>query len=217
MTTKSPTHRRRASQVRSRATVEKILDSAAQLIAERGGEPVTMTEIAQRSGVVIGSLYQYFSDKSEITRALLIRHNEQIDGMLAASLAGVTSLEALIAAVLASYEDYFRLHQSDPLFRGIWSAVQTDAELQALDAEDTLRKAAMMRTIARPLFADVDGEALTTTFALMLHLALCAARFALTIPEPMRTLSLGVYQRMSAAALAGLERGPNSKSEDLSD
>jgi AcrR family transcriptional regulator len=208
MTTKTPTMRRRASQSRSRATVEKILGSAASLIAERGGDHVTMTEIAQKSGVVIGSLYQYFSDRSEIMRALLIRHNEEVDQLLAASLDGVESLADLLEAMEICYESYYRSHQTDPLFRSIWTAVQTDADLQALDAEDTLSKAAYLHRVALPLYRRVDSDALMTTCALLLHLALSAARFALCIPEPLRGLSLGVYQRMSREALARLEQAP---------
>ncbi len=204
---KNPTIRRRATQARSRATVEKILNSAATLIADRGGEPVTMTEIAQQSGVVIGSLYQYFSDKSEIMRALLIRHNEEVDEMVLESLRPVTSLDELIDAVQATYATYFEAHQTDPLFRSIWSAVQTDADLQAIDTEDTLKKAGFLCQVAEPLYASVDHDLLLTTCALILHLALSAARFAVAIQEPMRSLSLGVYQRMSREALASLERG----------
>jgi AcrR family transcriptional regulator len=187
--------------------VEKILASAAQLVAARGADTVTMTEIAQGAGVVIGTLYQYFSDKSEIMRALLTQHNEEVDRMLLADLEGVTTLEQLLDAMRESYERYFAYHQADPLFRGIWSAVQTDAGLQALDTEDTMKKAAMLRGVARPLYRDVDDEALMATCAVILHLALSAARFALALPEPLRGQSRGVYQRMSREALASLERG----------
>jgi AcrR family transcriptional regulator len=204
---KDPTVRRRATQARSRATVEKILDSTAQLIAARGVDTVTMTDIALKAGVVIGSVYQYFSDRSEILRSLLERHNQEVDEMLSKSLEGVATLAELFEAVQAAYETYFDFHQNDPRFRGVWSAVQTDAGLQALDAEDTLKKAALLRAIAEPLYADVDGEALLATCALILHLALCAARFALFLPEPLRGHSRGVYQRMSREALASLERG----------
>jgi AcrR family transcriptional regulator len=207
MTMRIPTIRRRATQARSRATVEKILNAAAKLIAERGGDPVTMTEIAQQSGVVIGSLYQYFSDKAEIMRALLIRHNEEVDQLVGASLENVKTLDELIGGLEACCAVYFDMHQNDPLFRGIWSAVQTDSGLQALDAEDTLAKGAFVHAIALPLYRDVDSDTLMTTCALLMQLALSAARFTLSMPEPMRRVSLGVYQRMSREALRSLERG----------
>ncbi|MFZ8255370.1 TetR family transcriptional regulator, partial [Staphylococcus aureus] len=48
--------RRQATQARGLRTVARILDSAAALIAEKGAERVTMSEIAQRAGLVIGTL-----------------------------------------------------------------------------------------------------------------------------------------------------------------
>jgi len=207
MTMQNPPTRRRATQARSRATVEKILNAAAMLIAERGGDPVTMTEIAQQSGVVIGSLYQYFSDKAEIMRALLIRHNQEVDQLVGASLENVTTLGELIDGLEGCCAVYFDLHQNDPLFRGIWSAVQTDAGLQAVDAEDTVAKGAAVYRIALPLYRDVDRDELMTTCTLLMQLALSAARFALSMPEPLKALSLGVYQRMTRQALLSLERG----------
>ena len=208
MTMKPTTHRRRATQARSRATVDKILASAAELVASRGGEPVTMTEIAQKSGVVIGSLYQYFSDKSEIIEALLIKHNAEVDEMFKDSLAGVTTLDALIDAIHATYRTYFQLHQTDPLYRSIWSAVQTDAGLQALDVQDTLSKARVLHAVALPLYPVVDSDELLAACALILQLALAAARFALAIPEPLREPTRDIYQRMSREALLSVGRQP---------
>jgi AcrR family transcriptional regulator len=206
MTIKPTNTRRRASQARSRATVDRILASAADLVATRGGDRVTMTEIAQKSGVVIGSLYQYFSDKSEIIEALLIKHNAEVDVMFAGSLSEVKTLEQLIEAIQATYRTYFDLHQTDPLYRSIWSAVQTDAALQALDVEDTLSKARILHAVALPLYREVDSGELMAACALILQLALAAARFALALPEPMREPTRDTYQRMSREALLGLER-----------
>jgi AcrR family transcriptional regulator len=200
--------RRRATQARSRATVDNILAAAARMIAERGADAVTMTEIARESGVVIGSLYQYFGDKSEILRALLERHNAEVDEMVVLSLDGVRDLDDLVERVAVTYARYFELHQKDPMFQGIWSAVQTDADLQALDVEDTLAKAAHLHRAALPLYRKVDSDALMATCAMIMHLSLAAARFATAIPEPLKGLSLGIYQGMSRAALLALEERP---------
>ena len=200
--------RRRATQARSRATVDNILAAAARMVAERGADAVTMTEIAQQSGVVIGSVYQYFADKPAILRALLERHNAEVDQMVALSLEGVETLDDLVDRVAETYDRYFELHQKDPMYLGIWSAVQTDAELQAADVQDTLSKAAYLHRVALPLYSRVDSDALMATCAMILHLCLSAARFATTIPEPLKGLSLGIYQGMSRSALLALERAP---------
>src|ERR1700694_4312288 len=147
MATRKPTGRRRASQARSKATVERILDSAASLIVEKGADGVTMTEIARRSNVVIGSLYQYFADRSAINRALLMRHHAEVRQMAQGELSEVGTFPDFMAAIEAAAAKYYALHQSDPLFNGIWSAVQTDAELQRIDLADMVQNCRQLHGI----------------------------------------------------------------------
>ena len=61
-------------QARARQTVEYILEAAACILAERGLEGFTTNHIAERAGVNISSLYQYFPDKLAILEALRERH-----------------------------------------------------------------------------------------------------------------------------------------------
>jgi AcrR family transcriptional regulator len=56
-------------QKRSKARVALILESARQLLREEGLDAVTTTSIAQRAGIPVASLYQYFPDK----KAVLLR------------------------------------------------------------------------------------------------------------------------------------------------
>src|SRR5512142_1252825 len=61
-------------QRRSRATVEYLLAAAAQVFEEHGYAGGTTNRIAERAGVSIGTLYQYFPSKEAIAVALLERH-----------------------------------------------------------------------------------------------------------------------------------------------
>jgi AcrR family transcriptional regulator len=199
--------RRRAVQARSRETVERILASAAELIAERGPDAATMTGIAHRAKVVIGSLYQYFPDKAGVMAALFERHSAGVHEMLLEGVKGVASLDELAARIDGLSERYFALHRDDPVVRGIWAVVQTDPALQALDVADSLRNAQAMFQTARPLYRKVDDDRLMAACALTMQLALAAARFALAIPEPLSTLSVGVFSDMVRNALFALEEG----------
>jgi AcrR family transcriptional regulator len=60
-------------QERSRAMVVALLDAAEREVAERGLNATTTNHIAARAGVSIGSLYQYFQDKTALVEALLQR------------------------------------------------------------------------------------------------------------------------------------------------
>jgi AcrR family transcriptional regulator len=62
--------RRAPSQERSRQLVAAVREAGRLLLAEEGSQALTTTRIAERAGVSIGSLYQYFADKAAILAAI---------------------------------------------------------------------------------------------------------------------------------------------------
>ncbi len=60
------------TQQRSRERFERILASAAEVMAEKGSEAFRMSDIVERTGIAFGSLYQYFPDKSALIGTLAI-------------------------------------------------------------------------------------------------------------------------------------------------
>jgi len=60
-------------QGRSRATVDAILEAAAQVLEAQGSPGFTTDAVATRAGVSIGTLYRYFADKQAILTALAWR------------------------------------------------------------------------------------------------------------------------------------------------
>jgi AcrR family transcriptional regulator len=65
--------RKQPAQSRSTATVSAILEAAARILEERGLDGYTTNAIAERAGISIGSLYQYFPGKDAVTIALAER------------------------------------------------------------------------------------------------------------------------------------------------
>jgi len=74
--------RRRPSQERARDTVQAILEAAAQVFARHGYAAGTTNRIAQRAGVSIGTLYQYFPNKDAILVELIGRHLAEGEAIL---------------------------------------------------------------------------------------------------------------------------------------
>ena len=74
--------RKRPVQKRSKTTVDEILSAAAQVFELRGYSAGTTNRIAERAGVSIGTLYQYFPSKEAIAVALLERHIVETDHRL---------------------------------------------------------------------------------------------------------------------------------------
>lgn len=78
--TRSPglSPRRIPSQDRSRRTVERILEGATRVLAERGYDGASTNRIAKAAGVGNGSLYQYFPNKDAIVIAVLDRFADRL-------------------------------------------------------------------------------------------------------------------------------------------
>jgi AcrR family transcriptional regulator len=79
--------RRTPRQERSRAKVDAILDAADELLVEQGPAGLGTTNVAERAGVAVGTLYQYFDSSSAILDALVARHAERYAVRLRAALA----------------------------------------------------------------------------------------------------------------------------------
>ena len=73
-------------QERSRATVEAIIEAAAEVLAEARYEGATTTLVADRAGVSVGTLYQYFPNKRAYVAALAERYMDEMVGRIASVL-----------------------------------------------------------------------------------------------------------------------------------
>ena len=65
-------------QARSAASVEAILEATIQVLLGVGKERLTTTRVALRAGVSVGTLYQYFPNKSSLLQAALKRHLDEV-------------------------------------------------------------------------------------------------------------------------------------------
>jgi AcrR family transcriptional regulator len=71
--------RKSPRQARSQAMVEAILEATARVLVERGYAGITTNLVAERAGVSVGSLYQYFPNKDALVTALHERHMRRMD------------------------------------------------------------------------------------------------------------------------------------------
>lgn len=65
-------------QARSAASVDAILEATIQVLLGMGKERLTTTRVAMRAGVSVGTLYQYFPNKSALLQAALRRHMDEV-------------------------------------------------------------------------------------------------------------------------------------------
>lgn len=134
--------RRQPVQSRSQETVDVILEAAAQIFSEHGYAAGTTNRIAQRAGVSVGSLYQYFPNKDAVLVALVDHHVEagmrSVERLLHDALAGEADLEPLLRSFVTAM---VALHDREPdLHRVLFEEAPHPPELHecVLQAEESL-------------------------------------------------------------------------------
>jgi AcrR family transcriptional regulator len=129
--------RRRPRQARSQATFDAVLGATAILIEKCGLDGLTTNMIADRAGVSVGSLYQFFPGKEAILATMIREMRREMLNDFRAALDVVEDggLEATLAALTeASLQHHLR---SPVLTRALEQAenvLPMDTETQALKA-----------------------------------------------------------------------------------
>lgn len=97
--------RRIPRQCRSQSTVDALLTAATQILARDGFEGFTTTATAERAGVSIGSLYQYYRNSDALLGAVAARELQRFAQEIATSFGSAmpgTRTEAVSRAIMAN-------------------------------------------------------------------------------------------------------------------
>src|SRR5579871_3638868 len=95
-------------QRRSRESFERVLDAARRLLEENGFEGFTVQEVAARSGVSVGAIYERFGNKESLLRVVHGRVMDALDAA-AAEIATRAEPQDAAAAIVAAVADYARI------------------------------------------------------------------------------------------------------------
>jgi AcrR family transcriptional regulator len=126
--------RKRPKQARSTELVSTILEAAAQVLEKDGAERFTTARVAEKAGVSIGSVYQYFPNKAAILFRLQSEEWRQTSDSLRAILEDVQRsplerLRKLVHAFVRSECDEAKmrdaLNNAAPLYRDAPEAQET--------------------------------------------------------------------------------------------
>ena len=72
-------------QARSTVTVEAISEATIQVLLSLGPDRLTTTRVAERAGVSVGTLYQYYPNKSSLLFAVLELHMKRVTASVEAA------------------------------------------------------------------------------------------------------------------------------------
>jgi AcrR family transcriptional regulator len=125
--------RKVASQGRSRATVDALIEATARILVKEGFDKASTNHIAEVAGVSVGSLYQYFPSKEALVAAVAERHQQVILQTVRGELAEVLSqpvekaMRKLVAVAV-------KAHRVDPkLHRVLAEQIPRVGELEKLE------------------------------------------------------------------------------------
>ncbi|HEY4146733.1 TetR/AcrR family transcriptional regulator [Pinirhizobacter sp.] len=133
MARRAPTEPRKfASQERSRATVDALVEATARILVKEGFDKASTNRIAEVAGVSVGSLYQYFPGKEALVAAVDERHKQQVMQTVRGELAGILDqpVEQGVRKIVALA---VKAHRVDPkLHRVLAEQIPRVGKLEAL-------------------------------------------------------------------------------------
>jgi AcrR family transcriptional regulator len=109
--------RKNASQERSRATVDALVEATARILVHEGFDKASTNRIAEVAGVSVGSLYQYFPSKEALVAAVIDRHSQEIMRTVRGELADAMNqpvekaVRKLVAVAVKAHRVDPRLHR----------------------------------------------------------------------------------------------------------
>lgn len=198
------TLRRAPSQKRSQERVERMLQAASALIAEAGSDAMRMGEVAERAGVSIGSLYQYFPDKGAIIRTLAERYNAEGRACISDGLAGVSDMKGLIAAFGELIDVYYGIFLAEPVMRDIWSGTQADKALRDIDLRDSRANGALLAAAWQRVATGLEATQIERKAFLIMSLGEATMRLAISVERAEGDALVADYKAMALREIAAL-------------
>lgn len=120
--------RKRPLQARAQATVEAILEATSQVLVKEGWDKLTTTRVAERAGVSVGTLYQYFPSRESLVAAIMDRYADAVasaieeastrEGKTLAETVGIM-IDALCTAKLSNPELSVAIRSQIPRVEGV--------------------------------------------------------------------------------------------------
>lgn len=113
--------RKQPRQERAHATVDAILQAAAYILVRRGWEGLTTNLVAERAGVNIASLYQYFPNKEAIVVELQRRHVAQARARFPEALPALRQQKTLRSMLQLMVQAGVEEHRVEPALHRVFS------------------------------------------------------------------------------------------------
>jgi AcrR family transcriptional regulator len=150
-------------QARSTVTVEAIYEATFQVLLAVGPDRLTTTRVAERAGVSVGTLYQYFPNKQSLLLSVLEKHLDQVAGAveLACRRNHGQQLSTMIESIVEAFVDA-KMKRSDISMALYATAVgvRERALVNKVGKRARAAMASMLATAPNTRFADLPFTSL---------------------------------------------------------
>ena len=136
---------------RGEATLDKIIQAAAEVFYEKGFHGGSISDITQRAGIGNGTFYIYFDSKLNVYRHLMVEYGKRIRAYSSHAIAGCTNRKEAERLGIRSFFEFVLDDQR--IFNIIWESLYIDKSLFD-DFYTTFSKS----YVARLSQAQADGE-----------------------------------------------------------
>ena len=155
-------------QARSTVTVEAICEAAIQVLLSHGADKLTTTRVAERAGVSVGTLYQYYPNKVSLLAAVFEDHLNKVTVAMetACKEAHGKPLAEMIHDIVIAFVD-IKMRRSDISVALYKVSLDVGGPAIAKRAIQRMRKAADAMIQTAPDSDPPDKLALDVMFAAM--------------------------------------------------
>jgi len=190
------------TQERSRERFDRILTAASEILTEKGSDAFRMSDIVERTALAFGSLYQYFPDKSAIIGRLAERYHAASRRCIEEALAEVRDLEGLRKAFAGLVDQYYRIFLAEPAMRDIWSGMQADKKLMAIELAESRANGALLAEAMARVHPRAPREKIAATSLLVWQLGEATMRLAISVGRREGDALVEAFKRMTLHALS---------------
>jgi len=146
--------RKMPSQERSRFTVDAIIQASTYILMEKGWKGFTTNAIAERAGVNISSLYQFFPNKEAIVAELQRRHAAEMDHELLNILALIPQQSSLKQVLTLLVDMIVQKHKVAPaVHKAVSEEIPLTLKNSCTEQDDKLRS--LFLAALRPFMKNV--------------------------------------------------------------
>lgn len=198
--------RREPRQARSRARLAQILAAADAILATEGVEALTVRRIAERAGVPVGSLYQFFPDKGSVVdavaRAYIAEFDAAVESLVKSAASGDWS-----DPVGRIVDEFVALYRSHPGYVALWSGRHLSPELARADEANNQLIAMGVQRVLTEHAGVADGPMLELAAQIAVRTADALLQYAFSLSPDGDEPVLAELKKLLRLYLASLRPG----------